>query len=320
MLNAESQDYSRKAYQILCKLGAVTEKNLTKEELPAYLHTCEILIVRLGIKVTKEVMDSAPKLRYIVSATTGTDHIDMEAANKKGIEIVCLKGETAFLESIPSTAEHTWGLLLSLLRHIPQAHEHVRHGGWDRQKFRGHNLSSQKLGILGLGRVGRQVARYALAFGCEAAACDPYIEHWPNNEVQRFQAAADLLQWCDILCIHIPYTADNHHFLNRTLLAHLKTGAVLVNTSRSGIWDERAIVELLQSRQISALATDVIDNEQTTELRAKSPLLKYAQLHPHVLITPHIAGATFESMRMTEVFIAEKLTKIINASCAASAE
>jgi len=94
-------------------------------------------------------------------------------------------------------------------------------------------------------------------------------------------------------------------------LSNLQPGAVLINTSRSGIWDERAIVELLQSRHIAALATDVIDNEQTSELRADSLLLKYAQNHPQVLITPHIAGATFESMNMTEVFIAEKLTKII---------
>ena len=130
-------------------------------------------------------------------------------------------------------------------------------------------------------------------------------------QVTCFNNAASLLQWCDILCIHIPYTADNHHFLNRKMLAHLKTGAVLINTSRSGIWDEGAIVELLQSHQIAALATDVIDNEQTPSLRTESPLLQYAQDHPHVLITPHIAGATFESMRMTEVFIAKKLQKML---------
>lgn len=324
ILNAEAEDYSRKALEILQELGDVDEKNLSQSELFECVENYEIVIVRLGLKINKSILDKATKLRYIVSATTGTDHIDVEYAAQKGIQIVCLKGETDFLQSIPSTAEHTWALLLSVLRNIPAAYRHVLEGAWERQLFRGHNLSGQKIGILGLGRVGSQVARYALAFGCPTGAFDPHLKEWPMPEVARFHSAASLLQWCDILCIHIPYTADNHHFLNRTMLAHLKTGAVLVNTSRSGIWDECAIVELLQSRQISALATDVIDNEQTTELRSKSPLLKYAQHHPHVLITPHIAGATFESMRMTEVFIAQKLfstiQKDVNSSNAVTSE
>ena len=311
ILIAESQDYSRTAYQILCKLGRVTEKNLTQEELPAYLSTCEILIVRLGLKITKEVINAAPNLQYIASATTGTDHIDVQAAARKGIEIVCLKGETDFLENIPSTAEHTWGLLLSLLRHIPQANEHVRNGGWDRQKFRGNNLSGKKLGILGLGRVGRQVARYALAFGCEVAAFDPNIEYWPNNKISQFQSPTDLLRWCDILCIHIPLNKQTHQFLNKNILSQIKRGALVINTSRSGVWDEVGLVELLESDKIAGVATDVVLNEQDATIRSQGPLLQYARHHDNIIITPHIAGATFESMERTEIFIAERLTKLI---------
>lgn len=317
ILNAEAEDYSREALQILLQIGTVDEKNLTQGELLDNIAPYTIVIVRLGLKVDKAVIDKATHLRFIVSATTGTDHIDVEYAAQKGIQIVCLKGETDFLQSIPSTAEHTWALLLSVLRNIPAAYRHVLEGAWERHLFRGHNLSGQKIGILGLGRVGRQVARYAGAFGCDTGAYDAYLKEWPMPEVARFHNATSMLQWCDILCIHIPYSADNHHFLNRTMLAHLKTGAVVVNTSRSGIWDERAIVELLQSHQIVALATDVIDNEQTPSLRTESPLLQYAHDNPQVLITPHIAGATFESMHMTEVFIAKKLINLINSSCAA---
>lgn len=311
ILNAEAQDYSRKAYQILCELGPVTKMNLTQEELPAHVADCEILIVRLGLNINSAIMDAAPRLRYIVSATTGTDHIDLEAARQRNIEVVCLKGETAFLESIPSTAEHTWALLLALLRKIPQACTHVMEGGWDRQRFRGNNLAGKKLGILGLGRVGKQVARYALAFGCETAAFDPYLKIWPDPQIKRYNVVADLLQWCDILCIHIPHNPANHHFLDSTLLAHLKPGAMLINTSRSGIWDEAAVVEALETRRISALATDVVEYEREPEIRNRGFLLQYAQTHDHVVITPHIAGATFESMEMTEVFIVNKLTDII---------
>lgn len=311
ILNAEAQDFSRKAYQILTELGHVREMNLTQEELLNHAAECEILIVRLGLNVDSAIIEAAPRLRYIVSATTGTDHIDMEAARQRNVEVVCLKGETSFLESIPSTAEHTWALLLALLRKIPAAHEHVLQGAWDRQKFRGNNLAGKKLGILGLGRVGKQVARYALTFGCETAAFDPFLETWPDKQILRFNTATDLLNWCDILSIHIPYNPPNHHYLNAELLAHIKPGAILINTSRSGVWDENAVVKALETRQISALATDVLNHEREPENRKMGILLQYAKNHENVLITPHIAGATFESMEMTEVFIAKKLTKLI---------
>ncbi|PJF38429.1 MAG: hypothetical protein CUN55_17310, partial [Phototrophicales bacterium] len=204
-LIAEAEGFSRTAYQLLSKLGDVSEMNFSQEELTIHVANCEILIVRLGLNISSTVMDAAPKLRYIASATTGTDHIDLEAARQRNIKVVTLKGETAFLESIPSTAEHTWALLLALLRKIHVAYSHVVRGGWNRQRFRGNNLAGRKFGILGLGRVGRQVAQYALAFGCEIAAFDPYLETWPNQNVFRFETAAELLRWCDILSIHIPY-------------------------------------------------------------------------------------------------------------------
>lgn len=307
ILNAESEDYSRKAYQILRKIGKVREENFTQASLLENIENYEVLIVRLGLHVNREVLQRAHRLRYILSATTGTDHIDMELAQEKGIKVVCLKGEEQFLQTIPSTAEHTWALLLALLRHIPDASAHVKQGGWNRQLFRGHNLSGQKLGILGLGRVGKQIAHYALAFGCETGAYDPYQEDWPHAPVHRFETPEELLQWCDILSIHIPLDSSNYHFLDKKLLEQLRKGAILVNTSRSGIWEEKAVVDLLRSGRLAAVATDVIDHEQEPELRKKSVLLKYAQANPNVLITPHIAGATYESMEMTEIFIAEKL-------------
>lgn len=325
ILNAESADYSRKAYQILCKLGEVQEENYSQTQLLENIKDFDILIVRLGLQVNRDILDKAPRLRYILSATTGTDHIDMEYANKKGIQVICLKGEAQFLQTIPSTAEHTWALLLALLRHIPDAFSHVQQGGWDRQLFKGHNLSGKKLGILGLGRVGKQVGNYALAFGCETGAYDPYLEQWPNPGITRFETATALLQWCDILCIHIPYDASSFRFLNRQLLTGLRKGAIIINTSRSGIWDEKAVVSLLRSGHLAGVATDVIDHEQEPDLRKQSSLVKYAKTCQNVLITPHIAGATYESMEMTEEFIAEKLYNLlqnpeINQTCAALVE
>lgn len=311
ILIAEADNFSREAYRILSKLGPVAEMNLTQDNLINHVADCEVLIVRLGLSIDSAVMDAAPKLRYIASATTGTDHIDLESARQRSIKVVTLKGETDFLERVPSTAEHTWALLLALLRKIPQAHSHVMRGGWDRQRFRGHNLAGKKFGILGLGRVGRQVAKYALTFGCETGAFDPYLEIWPFQHIIRFESATELLQWCDILSIHIPYDQSNRHFLDSSLLAHLKPGAIIINTSRSGVWDEAAVVDSIRSGRIAALATDVVAHEREADLRNNGILLRYARTHDNVLITPHIAGATIESMDMTEVYLAEKLIKCI---------
>ena len=311
IFNAEPEDYSRKAFAILQEVGEVEEALLNQEVLLQRIPEIDALIVRLGLKVNREVIEKGAKLKYILSATTGTDHIDMEAAKEHNIEVVCLKGEEAFLRSIPSTSEYTWALLLALLRNLPQAYQHVLDTGWDRQLFRGHNIAGKKLGILGLGRVGRLVAGYALAFGCELAAYDPFKTEWMEG-VQRMEKAEDLMQWSEILCIHIPYDADTHHFLNENLMRLLPQGALMVNTSRGGVWDEAAIVRLLEANHLGGVATDVIEGELTSTQRNKSPLLRQAMHDARVLVTPHIAGATYESMEMTEIFIAKKFKKRFN--------
>lgn len=309
ILNAEPEDYSRKAVKILEKVGKVIEKELSQDTILDEIKGVDALIVRLGIKVSRELIEKGGRLKYILSATTGTDHIDLEAAKEKGIEVICLKGEETFLRTIPSTSEHTWALLLAILRNLNAAANHVLEDGWNRQLFRGNNLLGKKIGILGLGRVGRHVARYAMAFNCKVAAYDPYKTEWLDG-VQRFDTAEALLGWSDILSIHIPLDDSTNGFLNKELLQHLPKGAILVNTSRGGVWDEDAILELLDNKHLGGVATDVIQHEQDVSLRAKSKMIAYAKEHTNLLITPHIAGATFESMEMTEIFIANKLKTI----------
>lgn len=311
ILNAEPQDYSRTAFSLLSQAGTVIEKPVVQSDLPVAIKDIDAIIVRLGLRIDRKILESADRLKYILSATTGTDHIDMEAAKKKSIEIICLKGEESFLSSIPSTAEHTWALLLSLLRHLPQANQHVLNGGWDRQLFRGHNLAGKKLGILGLGRVGKQVARYALAFQCKIGAYD-VREVEAVEGVEIFNTPGEMLRWCEILCIHIPYDTLTHHFLEQSLLQCLPKGAMIVNTSRGGVWDEKAVVGLLASGHLAGVATDVIQGEQDPNLRPENPMIQYARNHSNMIITPHIAGATFESMEMTEIFIANKFIKNIH--------
>ncbi len=306
ILNAEPAGYSEEARRILEGVGEVVEEPVPQAALAERVRGFEVLIVRLGLEVDRGVLEGAADLQAVVTATTGLDHVDLEAAAGRGIAVLSLRGERELLRSIPATAEHTWALLLALLRRIPWAFDEVRCGGWDRDRFRGGELAGRRLGILGLGRVGRQVAGFAAAFGMEVGALDRGPGAWPEG-VRRFEALETLLPWSQILSVHVPLTDETRGLLGRARLELLPPGAVLVNTSRGGLLDEAALASLLAEGRLAGAAVDVLADERSAEARAQSPLIEHAGRHSNLLITPHLAGATRESMERTEVFMAHKL-------------
>ncbi|HMG36651.1 MAG TPA: NAD(P)-dependent oxidoreductase [Blastocatellia bacterium] len=310
ILNAEPENYSAEARAILAQAGDLVEEVVRQSDLPARVKDFDALIVRLGLRVTREVLEASSRLKFVVTATTGVDHIDMNAASQLGVQVLSLRGEYQFLRRIPATAEHTWGLLLSLVRRIPWAFEHVLSGDWERDLFRGHDLAGKRLGILGLGRIGERVANLGLAFGMEVAAYDPHREAWPAG-VARADSAEDLLNRAQVLSIHLPLTEATTGYLSAELLSCLPAGAWVVNTSRGAVMDENALVAALEDGRIAGAAVDVICGEQPSELRRRSPLIEYAARSSNLIITPHIGGATFESMQRTEVFMAERLARYL---------
>jgi D-3-phosphoglycerate dehydrogenase len=310
ILNAEPLGYSNEAGSMLAKLGNVIEKQMSRAQLLEDLGEFDVLIVRLANQIDREIIDAGRRLRAIVTATTGLDHIDVAYARKRGISVLSLQGEAEFLRSVRATAEHTWALLLGLLRNIVPASTAACRGQWSRDAFRGHELFGKRLGIVGLGRLGEKVARYGQAFGMEVAAFDPYIRGWMDG-VRRKADLSELLQRSDILSLHIPLTDETSNLIGSAELAMLPRGAVLVNTSRGRIIDEQSLIEALESQHLAGAALDVVCGERTTENHVASRLLDYARRHDNVLITPHIGGATHESMAKTEVFMADKLTKFL---------
>jgi len=305
ILNAEPENYCDEARAILEGLGELVERPVTQARLAGVAGEFDVLIVRLGLRVTRDVLE-ADRLQTVVTATTGLDHVDLQAAAECSVTVLSLKGEQAFLRTIPATAEHTWAMLLALVRQIPWAFGNVLDGGWDRDRFKGRDLFGRRLGILGLGRLGEKVAGYGLAFGMRVAAYDPYRAGWVDR-VDRAETIEALLDRADFLCIHLPLNEETEGMLTGRLLGLLPAGARVVNTSRGAILDEAALAKLLEQGHIAGAAVDVLANEQPDDLRRRSPLLQYAGRHDNLLITPHIGGATFDSMRMTEVFMAEKL-------------
>ena len=316
VLHAEADGWAAEARQRLEEVAEVSAESLGRPALLGRLAEVDALLVRLGHQIDAELLAAAPRLRFVASATTGLDHIDLEATAARGVEVLSLRGETEFLEKIPATAEFTWALLLALLRRIPAASSDVRQGFWRRERFRGRELAGRHLGLVGLGRVGRQVAGFGLAFGMQVAAYDPCPAKVPAG-VEICPSLEALLARSDVLSLHAGLDASTRGMLGARELALLPPGAVLINTARGGLLDEQALVAALEKGHLEGAALDVIENERDPEQRLSGPLARY--LHEQgeqgrLLITPHLGGATFDSMARTEIFIAEKLAARLRAS------
>ncbi|MCB2226141.1 MAG: hypothetical protein KQH53_05635 [Desulfarculaceae bacterium] len=310
ILNIEPEDFSEPAHRLLASLGGLDEAALSRAELLERLAGYDVLITRLGHRIDAEVLDAGPELKALVTATTGLDHIDLEAAAARGVEVLSLRGEVEFLESVSATAEHTWGLLLALVRRILTAHASVLAGEWDRDSFKGRELMGRHLGCVGLGRLGRKVAAYALAFGMQVSAYDPAPQKWVHG-VERCDSLEILLANSEILSLHPPYNEDTHGMIGAEELALLPEGAVIINTARGGLVDEAALLAALTSGRLAGAALDVLANEPGGG-QAASPLIAHAREHGNLIITPHVAGATTESMAKTELFMARKLEAFLH--------
>jgi D-3-phosphoglycerate dehydrogenase len=288
--------FTPKAQAILESIGDVT---LT-ETLNGNLEDATCFIVQLGVNITRDVIDSAPNLKIIATATTGLDHIDVSHAESKGITVLSLKGETEFLNSITATAELALGLLISLVRKIPIAHASVIHGKWDREGHRGHSLSGKTLGVIGYGRLGKMMALYGEALGMKVIYSDP-------NEPDEI-SVLELLPQSDVISVHVHLDDGTENMIDADALQLVRPGAVLINTARGKIVNEQAVIEALESGALAGYATDVLSNELDFEdSQATGDLIEYAQSHDNVLITPHIGGTTVEAREATDVFIARKL-------------
>lgn len=311
ILNAEPDGYSHEALAILRGIADVDLRPVTRAELLGIIAAYDAVIVRLAHRVDDEIMEKGTRLRAVVTATTGLNHIDLEAAERRGIAVLSLRGETRFLDSVTSTAEHTWGLILALARNIPRAHASVLARQWDRDRFRGVELSGRTLGIIGYGRLGRIVAEYGLAFRMRVLAADPGVERVPEAVCKV--SLEELLQQSDVVSVHVPWSESTAGLIAGRELAMMKPGSYLVNTSRGGIIDEDALLRALETGPLAGAALDVLQDEHSGrhDWMQDNRLIAYAAGNDNLLITPHIGGATFDAMRKTEIFMAKKLAAFL---------
>ena len=253
------------------------------------------LVVRSQTKVTAAILQAGTKLRVIGRAGVGVDNVDLEAATRRGVIVMNTPGGNTI-----STAEHAFSLLLSVARKIPQAHANLRSGKWDRKEFEGTELYNKTLGIIGMGRIGSELSRRAIAFGMRVLAYDPYLSasRARSLQVELIEELDELLPVADFLTLHTPLTAETHHLLNASRLAKTKRGARLINCARGGLIDETALLESLGTGQLAGAALDVFETEP---LPADSPLRQL----PNLILTPHLGASTIEAQESVGIEIAQ---------------
>lgn len=304
VLCGEPENYSPAGLDAVRAFADLDAETLTQaaftERAPGY----DAVMVRLRLRVTAEMLTRTSSLRAVLTPTTGLNHIALEETRRRGVKVFHLRGQTAFLETVTSTAEHTWGLLLALLRRVPWAFEAVRDGRWEQRPFRGHELKGKTLGLVGCGRLGRIVAGYGHAFAMRVIVYDPYIDVLPEG-VERAATPSALAGQSDVLSLHFPLNASTIGFIDRATLEHLPRGAVVVNTSRGEVVDEEALLDLLESGHLAGYAADVLGDEHLVA-EASHPLVVYARTHENVLLTPHIGGAAWEAIEATDRFIIDR--------------
>lgn len=252
-----------------------------------------LLDASMRVKITDAMIAGAPRLRIIACATTGSDHIARGELSARGIPVRTLKENPDLLRNITPAAELSWALLMACARKLVAAVEHVRTGKWVREEFPGLMLHGKQLGLIGCGRIGGWMARYAQAFGMRVVGHDPHAADLPAGvtRVPLERLFAD----SDFVSIHVHLTDETRGLVSRDLLGRIKRGAVLINTSRGAIVDEAALLDALNSGQVGAAGLDVLEGEPEIDAH---PLVGYARHHDNLLITPHCGGFSPDAVRL----------------------
>ena len=261
-----------------------------------------VVFIRLAEFIGEEFYLAHPNLKYVVSPTTGLNHVDIEYFSSQGVEVLTLKGHTSFLENIHATAEHTIALTLSLLRKLPTAVRSVNAGEWNRYPFKGGEINNRNVYIVGYGRLGKKVAALFRAFGAHVSAYD--IDQSKVDD-ELFKPLMEGLQEADIVSLHVNLDEQSKNFFNADLIKQIKVGAIFINTARGEIIDQKFLLNRLDSGALSGVALDVLrDEPEPLDKTIKKMLDKHPQ---RLLVTPHIGGFTKESLSTVERFIAGQL-------------
>ncbi len=264
----------------------------TADALARDLRGADALIVRSATQVTASLLDAAPRLRVVARAGTGVDNVDLEAASQRGILVLNAAGANSI-----SVAELALGLMIALARGIPAADTSMKNGAWDKKRFTGIELRGKLLGVVGFGRIGREVASRARAFGMDVIAHDPFIgSRAADVAAVPLVPLDELLQRSDFISLHVPSLPETRHLIDAARLSKCHRGVRIVNTARGELVDETALADAIEQGIVAGAALDVFEQEPPTDRRLACL--------PQVVATPHIAASTREAQELVGVEVA----------------
>lgn len=273
----------------------VVKTGMEPAEFAKTVRDFDALIVRSATKVTPDVLRDCGKLRAIGRAGTGVDNIDLPAATAAGVVVMNTPGGNSV-----AAAELTLALLLSLSRNVAQANRDLRDNRWERKKYMGTEVAGKTLGVVGLGRIGREVARMAQGFRMDVIGYDPFVTaEMAADHGIAYRTLDELIAEADYISLHIPRTDETHHLIDAKRIATMKKGVRIINCARGGLIDEKALLEAIESGQVAGAGIDVFEQEPPKDLGLVE--------HPHVVSTPHLGASTREAQVRVGVEIAEKI-------------
>jgi D-3-phosphoglycerate dehydrogenase len=286
-----SDPLAKEGIEILEKSGieVVEKTGLPPEELVKAIPEFDGIIVRSATKVTKDVIEAGKNLKVIGRAGVGLDNVDRDAAKAKNIKVVNTPAATSI-----SVAELALGMMFGAARRLPQADASTKAGKWEKKKFKGFELYGKTLGIIGIGRIGTELAKRAKALGMKVLAYDPYVKTSENAQVVDFDK---LLAQSDYISLHIPKTPETTHILNKAAFDKMKDGVVIINCARGGVVDENALFEAINAGKVRTAAMDVYEAEPAKEHKLFGL--------EGVIVTPHIGAQTAEGQARAGIQIAE---------------
>jgi phosphoglycerate dehydrogenase-like enzyme len=271
---------------------------LAADEVDACIDRADVIFdAYMKVPFPAERLRRATSLQLFITATTGVTHVDVRELEPRGIPVLTLKGQEHVTKNITAAAELSWLLLMSVARPLRAAVEETLAGQWDRNKFPGTMLIGRTLGVVGCGRIGTWMSRYATAFGMRVLGYDPF-----KDDLEPTFTKADLntlLAESDAVSLHVAYSEATRHLMSRERIFRMKKGALLINTSRGELIDESALLDALVTGHLAGAGLDVLQGEPDV---ATHPLVQYARDHTNVVITPHIGGFSPDALRMVLEF------------------
>ncbi len=258
------------------------------------------IYTKFNYLINDKFIKKTPSLKYIISNVTGLDRVDEKFSKKKGIKIFSLKGEEKFLKNITSTAEFTFALIFALLKKIPHAHNSMLNKKSNRYDYLGQNLYKKTLGIIGFGRNGKLISRYGKAFGMDVLSTD-------KKKMKGNISFKKVLAHSDIISINVDLNKSTKNLINKQTLKIIKKNCFIINTSRAEIINQKDLILILKKNKIGGFASDFLEQKNLKYTNSSKKIINLAKIKKNIILTPHIGGATKESLTKTEEFVFKKL-------------